>query len=57
MCTAFTTGATSGFAFGGNSCVTLFCTVWVEKSASVALAARRSTITGLRANGAMVATY
>ena len=31
--------------------------MWVEKSSSVALVARWSTMTGSRANGAMVATY
>src|SRR5580700_4191040 len=50
-------GATIGFAFGGNAAVTLFWTMWVEKSSSVALDARWSTMTGFRASGAMVATY
>ena len=37
--------------------MTLFCTTCVEKSASVARVARPSTMTGLRAKGAIVSTY
>jgi hypothetical protein len=37
--------------------VILFCTVLVEKSASVALVARWLMMTGFRASGDMVATY
>src|SRR5580692_10325068 len=50
-------GVTIGFAFGGSAAVTLFWTMWVEKSSSVALDARWSTMTGFRASGAIVATY
>ena len=46
-----------GLAFGGNAAVTLFCTMWVENSASVAFVARWSTMTWFRASGAMVSTY
>ena len=46
-----------GLAFGGSAAVTLFCTMCVENSASVAFAARWSTMTWFRASGAMVATY
>ena len=46
-----------GFAAGGSAAVTLFCTMCVEKSASVAFVARCSTMTWFRASGAMVATY
>ena len=50
-------GVTIGLAFGGSAAVTLFCTVCVEKSSSVAFCARCSTMTWFRASGAMVATY
>ena len=46
-----------GLAFGGSAAVTLFCTMCVENSASVAFAARCSSMTWLRASGAMVSTY
>ena len=47
----------SAWPWAAATAVTLFCTMCVEKSASVALAARWSTMTWLRASGAMVATY
>ena len=46
-----------GLAAFGSAAVTLFCTMCVEKSASVAFAARWSTMTWFRASGAIVATY
>ena len=57
MCTSLTIGVTIGFAAFGSAAVTLSWTMWVEKSSSVALAARWSTMTGFRAKGARVATY
>ena len=46
-----------GFALAGSAASTLFFTMPVEKSSSVAFWARWSTMTWLRARGAMVATY
>src|ERR1700733_9058871 len=46
-----------GLAFAGRAAATLSCTMCVEKSSSVALCARWSTMTGLRASGASGAMY
>ena len=48
---------TMGFALDGSAAVTLFSTIFVENSSSVALLARCCTMTWLRASGAIVATY
>ena len=57
MWTSATIGVMMGFALAGRAAVTLSCTMCVEKSSSVAFCARWSTMTGLRARGAKVATY
>ena len=46
-----------GLAFFGSASFTLFSTIFLENSASVARSARWLTMTGSRASGAMVATY